>query len=211
VSSVRHKPVIGLVGGIGSGKSFVADAFVRRGGRLIAADPLGHEALRQPELRQRVVDRWGTIALAASGEIDRSVLGRIVFADPNELRALEAITYPYIQRRVTEEIAKANADPDVRFVVLDAAVMLEAGWATQCDHIAFIDVPRQVRLDRLQKYRGWSEAELDRREANQMPLEEKRRYADAVIDNRGDASVLSPQVERLLAAWNLSHPKEPPS
>ena len=195
------KPVIGLVGGIGSGKSFVAADFVRHGGYLIAADPLGHEALRQPHLRDRVVHRWGKETLDASGKIDRRALGRIVFANPMELRALEAITYPYIEERVAQEIAKAESDPAIGFVVLDAAVMLEAGWADRCDHIAYIDVPREIRVERLMKHRGWTEAELARREANQMPLDEKRRHADAIIDNRGDGSDIGPQVERLLKQW----------
>ena len=198
-----RKPVIGIVGGIGSGKSFVSAEFARHGGHVIAADPLGHEALRQAHLRDRVVERWGKETLDASGEIDRRALGRIVFANPKELRALEAITYPYIEERVAQEIAKAESDPTVRFVVLDAAVMLEAGWADRCDHIVYIDVPREVRLDRLMKHRGWTEAELARREANQMPLEEKRRNADAIIDNQGDGSDIGPQVERLLKQWEV--------
>ncbi|MFO0863933.1 MAG: dephospho-CoA kinase [Gemmataceae bacterium] len=197
------KPVIGIVGGIGSGKSFVAAEFARRGGRLISADPLGHDALRQPHLRDRVVERWGRKVLDATGDVDRRALGRIVFPDPKELRALEAITYPYIEQRVAEEIAKAEADPAVRFVILDAAVMLEAGWSNRCDHIVFIDAPREVRLARLIQTRGWTEAELARREANQMPLDEKRRHADGLIQNGGDGEGIRSQVERLLRQWKV--------
>jgi dephospho-CoA kinase len=197
------KPVIGIVGGIGSGKSYVAAEFARRGGHLISADPLGHEALRQPDLRARVVERWGSHVLDAAGEIDRRALGRIVFPEPKELKALEAITYPYIERRVAEEIAKAEADPQIRFVLLDAAVMLEAGWAHRCDRIVFVDASREVRLDRLMKHRGWNEVELARREANQMPLAEKRRHADSILQNEDDGNDLGPQVEQLLHRWGV--------
>ena len=88
------KPVIGLIGGIGSGKSRVAAEFARRGAVIIAGDQLGHEALRQPEIKARVVDRWGPAALDAAGEIDRRKLGAAVFADPAERKALEAMVQP---------------------------------------------------------------------------------------------------------------------
>src|SRR5207253_9155202 len=102
-----RKPVLGLIGGIGSGKSRVADALARRGGRVIAGDLLGHEALRQPQVRDQVVGRWGRGVLNDQGEIDRRKVGAIVFADNAELRALEALTFPYIERRIAEEIARA--------------------------------------------------------------------------------------------------------
>src|SRR5579884_1022824 len=105
------KPVIGLVGGIGSGKSAAAAAFARRGGRLIVGDDVGHLALRQPDIREAVVRRWGKELLGDDGEIVRRRLGAIVFADAGERRALEEIVHPWIRRRIEEEIARAQADP----------------------------------------------------------------------------------------------------
>src|SRR5437763_12800469 len=142
-------PVVGLVGGIGSGKSEVAAALARRGGCLVAGDPLGHAALRQPSVRQQVVDRWGPDLLGADGEIDRTKLGAVVFADADERAALEAIVHPWISRRLREQLIAAKADPNCRFVVLDAAVMLEAGWRTACDVVVYVDAPRAVRLRRV--------------------------------------------------------------
>jgi dephospho-CoA kinase len=201
------KPVIGIVGGIGSGKSHVASEFASHGGRLIAGDPLGHEGLRQSPLKEQVLSRWGHDILDAAGEIDRRRLGRIVFADPRELRALEAILYPYIGRRIREEIARAQSDPAVRFIVLDAAVMLEAGWDSVCDHIVFVDAPAAVRLERLQHTRGWTAQELERRELNQLPLNEKRKRADAVVDNSGEVKA-APQIFQLLIKWQLLSPTD---
>src|SRR6516225_7004907 len=144
--SSSARPVIGLVGGIGAGKSRVSAALARRGGRVVAGDPVGHEALRQPAIRERIVNRWGPAVLDAAGEIDRGKLGALVFADPGARRELEAIVQPWIGDRLRAEIAKAQADPAVSFVVLDAAVMLEAGWQGACDLLVYVHAPRAVRL-----------------------------------------------------------------
>jgi dephospho-CoA kinase len=194
-------PLIGIVGGIGSGKSAVAAELVAQGGYLIPADELGHEALRRPEIKALVAARWGERVLDADGAIDRKRLAAIVFADPAERRALEAMTHPTIGRRIREEIANARARPEVRLIVLDAAVMLEAGWHDVCDHVVFVDAPRDIRLQRLETRRGWSAQALEERENAQMPLPEKRRHADAVVDNVAGPEALGPQVRRLLEGW----------
>src|SRR4051794_41100098 len=96
--------VIGLIGGIGSGKSRVAAEFARRGAKVISGDELGHEALRQPEILDRIVRRWGRDLLNEKGEVDRRRLGAIVFADVKELRLLEALVHPWIGKRLREEV-----------------------------------------------------------------------------------------------------------
>ena len=197
------KPVLGLLGGIGSGKSAVAAELAKHGGTLISADQFGHEALRQPELRRQVVAHFGQENLDAADAIDRKKLGALVFADVRELRALEAIVFPYIGQRIREEIEQACRCDDVRFIVLDAAVMLKAGWNDVCEKIIFVDAPRALRLARVKQQRGWSDADLQAREALQLPLDEKRRRADAVIRNDGDTAALEAQVESLLRQWGL--------
>jgi dephospho-CoA kinase len=195
--SSRH-PVIGLIGGIGSGKTLVAEEFKKRGGYLVSGDALGHEALRQPGIREQVVQRWGAQVLASDGEIDRRKLGRIVFADAAERRALEALVFPHIERRFREEIARSAADPQVAFVILDAAVLLEAGWNKMCTHIVFVHAPREIRLERLYRQRGWTENELSARESAQMPLNEKKQKADIVIDNSGSPEEVASEVDALV-------------
>src|SRR5262245_10314105 len=111
MAAVERKPVIGLIGGMGSGKSVVAEEFARHGGKVVSGDQLGHEGLRQPAIRDRLVGRWGKEILTEVGEIDRRRVATIVFNDPAELRALQAEVYPWIERRFREEVAVAEDDP----------------------------------------------------------------------------------------------------
>jgi dephospho-CoA kinase len=198
-----RKPVIGLVGGIGAGKSAAAAAMARRGGRVVDGDRLGHEALEQPDVKQRLVERWGPRVLKPDGSANRRAIAGIVFNDPAELKALEGLVFPQIGRRVKQEIEAAQADPAVRFVVLDAAVMLEAGWSGACDRIVFVDAPREVRLARLTSRSGWTPDQIAAREAAQLPPEAKRARADAVLLNDGPTELLQDQVDRLLNRWGL--------
>jgi dephospho-CoA kinase len=199
-----HCPLIGIVGGIGSGKSLVAAELVKRGGYLISGDALGHEALRQPAIKEEVLKRWGRELLDENGEIQRRRLGQKVFADPAELQALEALVFPWIGRRIVEEIGKARRDPAVRLIVLDAAVMMETGWDRNCDRVIYVDAAADVRRQRLLSQRGWSDKEIQDRERSQMPLDEKRRRADAVLDNSGTPARLGVALDELLASWGIS-------
>jgi dephospho-CoA kinase len=197
-------PVIGIVGGIGSGKSLVAGELLKHGGYLIAGDRLGHEALRQPDIKAQLVARWGKQVLDSTGEIDRRRVAAIVFSDPAQRQALEALTHPYIEQRICEEIVKAGNRSDVRLIVLDAAILLEAGWHGNCSHVLLVDSPREMRLRRVREQRGWTAADVENRENAQMPLEEKRRHADAVITNSAGPEAVAVQVRQLLHTWNLS-------
>lgn len=208
-NTARRKPVIGLIGGMGSGKTRVAAEFAARGARVISGDQLGHEGLKQQAIRAQVVGRWGPGVLDRWSEVDRRKLGAIVFADIAERRALEALVFPWIERRIREEIAAAEADPAVRLVVLDAAIMLEAGWDQECDRLVFVDAPRDVRQQRLSQQRGWSAKEVAARESAQMPLEQKIAQADAVLDNSGPPEHCARQVEALLRAWGIVDAKNP--
>ncbi|HEY1375168.1 MAG TPA: dephospho-CoA kinase [Gemmataceae bacterium] len=206
MTTARRCPVIGLVGGIGSGKSRVSAALARRGGRVVAGDPLGHEALRQPAVREKVIAGWEPGVLDAAGEIDRRKLGAVVFADECQRKALEAIVQPWIGERLREQIAAAQADPAVPFVVLDAAVMLEAGWEGACDVLVYVHAPRAVRLARVAAQRGWSPAEVAARERAQVSLTEKAARADVAVDNTGSLAELEPQLNALLASIGTLHP-----
>ncbi len=198
------KPVIGLVGGMGSGKSLVAEVLAASGGKIVSGDLLGHEALRQPGIQAQVVQRWGTGVLDANGAVDRRRVGPIVFADPKQRQALESLVFPWIGRRIQEEIESGQQDPKVAFLILDAAIMLETGWSDVCDRLIFVDAPREARLRRLAQQRGWTAEEVDAREKAQMPLTEKKQRADIVLENSGSSEQLQRQVHDLLERWGMA-------
>ncbi len=207
MTAFKHgtKPVIGLVGAIGGGKSTAGRCFAARGGYVIDADSLGHEALRQPEIVAKLVRYWGEGIRKPDGSLDRREIGRIVFADRTQRNALEATVFPYIEARTRQEIAAAQANPDAAFVVLDAAVLLEAGWGEMVDRLVYLDAPRPTRVARLAARSGWTEADLTAREAAQWTAEEKKSLADAIIVNDAGVAELQEQVDRLLAEWQLAH------
>jgi dephospho-CoA kinase len=191
--------VIGLIGGMGSGKSRVAAEFERHGACVISGDQLGHEALRQPEVRSQVVGLWGADVLDADGQVDRRRLGAVVFADRQQRRALERLVHPWIERRFREVVtALAPACP---LVVLDAAILLEAGWNEMCDRIVYVHAPRPLRLQRLAEQRGWSPKEVEAREQAQLSLTAKVSRADAAVDNSGSFALAARQVADLVSRW----------
>lgn len=198
-----RKPILGLVGAIGAGKSTVAKRLAARGGAVVDADALGHDALDQPEIRERIVAEWGNV-LRPDGRVDRRKVAAIVFASPEERRKLEHLAFPFIRRRCEDAIQAAMNDVQFKFVVLDAAVMLEADWVGVCDRLLYVDAPRELRLKRVAERSGWTAADLDAREAAQMPAEEKRRYADALIMNDGTIDELDRDLTIVLKRWNLT-------
>jgi dephospho-CoA kinase len=153
-----------------------------------------------PEVVQTVRQRWGEAVFGPDGQVDRKALAKIVFdPSPNgrqELQYLEQLTHPKIGQLLSQEAEALAATGRYKALVLDAPVMLEAGWHTLCDHIVFVDAPRQVRLARAQS-RGWTEADFTSREAAQESLDVKRRQADAIIDNSGSLESVQAQVRRL--------------
>ncbi len=193
-------PTIGLIGAIGAGKSTAARCFAHRGGFVIDCDALGHRALDADTVRQAIVTRWGQGVLNDEGRVNRSALGKIVFGKSQEREALERIVFPVIGELAQAEIA--NAHSESRFVVLDAATLLEAGWANRCDRIVYIDAPRGQRIARLATRSGWDEAELQRRESAQLPPEVKQARAHATIVNDAGVPELQDRVDQLLKEWN---------
>lgn len=192
--------VIGLLGGVASGKSAVAAELAALGAGILDADRAGHAVLLEPAVERQVRDRWGPGVFDAAGRIDRRAVAKIVFAPPPagpvELAALEAITHPRIAALLEREIAQHRA-AGTPAVVLDAAVMQKAGWDRYCDEIWFVDVPFEVRQARAAA-RGWGPDELAAREAAQPTLESKRALATRVIDNGGSREGLQAAVRQ---AW----------
>jgi dephospho-CoA kinase len=198
---LTNLPILGLVGGIGSGKSFVAGLFAELGAKVVEGDQAGHEALKQPEIKKQIIARWGEEIVNDHGEIDRRKLGTKVFADPKHLKELETIVFPWIKEKLKRELLTADQDPHSRLLILDAAVMMEAGWSEICDAIIFVDAPKEVRQQRIAA-RGWSPEELEKRERSQLPLVEKKTRSQAVVENAGDVERTRAQVRELFEKWS---------
>ncbi len=189
--------VIGIVGGVASGKSQAARFFEELGAKVLDGDRAGHEVLRQPEVIEAARGRWGEEILDADGQIIRQKVAKIVFA-PNpaaaeELRFLEELSHPRISEILQRQLCELNDDGQTNVTVIDAALLLKAGWDRFCDVVVFIDVPRQIRKARAAA-RGWDASQFYHRECTQESIETKRSRADFIIDNAGSPDELKQQI-----------------
>lgn len=189
--------VIGLTGGPGTGKSTVAAMLARRGAAVIEADRLGHQAYAPGTAGwEAVVRAFGPEIVAPDGTIDRRRLGALVFSDPEKLRRLNAIIHPEIRRLIAEQLAKFRRE-GVRVVVIEAALLFEAGWDDLVDEVWVTAAPLEVAAARYAARTGLPEAEVRRRAAAQLDPAEKARRADRVIDTSGSLADVERQVDRL--------------
>ncbi|MFL5559975.1 MAG: dephospho-CoA kinase [Gemmatimonadaceae bacterium] len=192
--------LVALTGNIASGKSTVAQLLVARGATLIDADVLARRAVRVGTAGyDLIVARWGESVLSADGVLDRGALRRIVFEEPDELRALNAIVHPMIERMRAELVASARARGD-RIVVCDIPLLFENNLVDGFDRVVLVDAPRPLRLERLVRDRGLRETEAMAMIAQQMPADLKRARADFVIDNDGTREKLERRVDDVWAA-----------
>ncbi|MBX2852470.1 MAG: dephospho-CoA kinase [Phycisphaeraceae bacterium] len=194
----RLKPVIGLLGGPGSGKSTAAGLFAELGCAVIDADQLAHDVLLNDAVKDQVRERWGGVVFDEAGQIKRSALGGIVFADPAALRALEAIIHPRVHDGRRIERQQHQADPEVMAIVEDCPLLLESDLNKQCDVLVMIDAPDELRLERVRATRGWDAEELKKRDQQQIPLDTKRQAAEYVICNDQGLAHMREQVRHVL-------------
>jgi len=197
-----HSLVIGVLGGIASGKSTVAALLAGPDGLVLSADRIAHEVLASPPVVERLRERFGEEVLDASGAPDREALARRVFdpvEGPAHRRALEGWTHPRVRATISRRLEEARAAGTPR-IVLDVPLLLENdaehGWVEACDVLVFVDVPLEERRRRAAE-RGWSRGDLERREAAQLPLDQKRARADHVLRNDGDRATLEERVRAL--------------
>lgn len=193
---MTRPPVIGLLGGIGSGKSEVARLMEGLGCIVSDADRHAHEALNTDDVLARVQARWGDAVIGEDGAPDRGAIGAIVFRDPGERRWLEGILHPMVTEARAGVFAAAGEDTPA--LVIDAPLILEAGLEELCDHLVFIDVPDADRRERVLRTRGWDADELARRESAQTDLSLKREKAGFILSNCGRVDELADSVAELL-------------
>ncbi|MCE2881818.1 MAG: dephospho-CoA kinase [Planctomycetaceae bacterium] len=204
---MHTRPVIGIVGGIGSGKSEVARALAALGCEVCVSDDLARAVLDEPSVRAAIAAACPAAALA-DGSIDRAALGRAIFTDRSLRAHIESIMHPRIEARRRAQFTAAPAS--VRAFVIDAPLLLEVGLDRECDAVIFVDAPEAHRLARVERSRGWDAAELARRESAQLPLDEKRRRATHTVVNDGDRAALARQVDSVLGGI-LAAPRARPT
>lgn len=187
--------LVGLTGGIGSGKTTVADMLAARGAVVLDADAFARDAVRVgSEGLERVVARFGPGIVGGDGELDRAALAAIVFADRSALDDLEAIVHPEVRRMIADGIASHLDTRDV--VVLVNPLLIEMGTHRDCDLVVVVSVSPETQVGR-SVARGMREDDVRARIGAQLPLEERARHADVLIDNEGPLEELAGQVERL--------------
>jgi len=193
VSKREEKLVIGILGGIASGKSTVAAELAKLGCKIIDADRIAHEALCRQDIRQKVTDLFGEGILDSSGKINRKELANLVFADADKLSSLNKIIHPLVLKRAEELVEQYSRQRQVRATVLDMPLLLEVSWAKRCDKLIFVRCKRPLRLQRAKKM-GFDENQIKIRENFQISLDNKAAIADNVIDNNSNLSTLVRQV-----------------
>lgn len=194
-SGVDAVLLVGLTGGIGSGKSTVTRMLEERGAIVLDADAFARDAVRAgSEGFRRVVERFGGDVVGSDGELDRPKLASIVFGDPESLGDLEAIVHPEVRRAIADGI-QAHLDTD-DVVVLVNPLLIEMGTHRDCDLVVVIAASPRTQIER-SVARGMGEDDVRARIAAQLPLEDRARHADILIDNEGSIDELGAQVGRL--------------
>lgn len=188
--------LIGLTGGIGSGKSTVSAALARRGAVVVDADAIVRE-LQQPgtQVFDEMVERFGPGIVGDDGQLDRAAVADVVFSDPQALADLGAIVHPRVHAEIERRVAEQEGTDAV--VVLDIPLLAESGWPGLLGTIV-VDLDPEVAVERLVRHRGFSEEDARARIANQATREQRLERADLVVDNHGDVEDLEAEVDR---AW----------
>jgi dephospho-CoA kinase len=218
--SIKHTDgflIVGIAGGIGSGKSAAANALADLGFLVVDSDAQAKAVLQRAEVRDQLVSWWGESILTPDRSVDRAKVAAIIFNAPAERARLEALVHPLIKASRAELVAAARAgteggkDKTFRGVVVDAPLLFEAGVDAECDAVIFVDTPRAARLARVRETRNWDEAELTRREQAQLSLEEKKSRSQHIITNDADLATLRARVAQLVREWESAGTLRRPS
>lgn len=192
--------VLGIVGGVGSGKSTVATAFAQRGAVVLDADQVGHQVLREPEVIAAFRQRWGASVVGSDGQIVRREVARRVFggdeAASREREFLNSVSHGRIGERLRRRVDDLR-EQGTRLVAIDAALLYETGWDQLCNAVVFVDAPQEIRRQRVLS-RGWTAEQFAAREASQWPVEVKKARATWVVDNSLELVDLPRQIDEVL-------------
>ena len=175
--------IIGITGGISSGKSTIARMLASLGAEVIDADEMCHKLLTIKGIKAKIIERFGNSVRDINDKIDRSRLAEIVFQDKTNLDGLCSILHPIVIEQIRSRIDEIEKRGRRKAIVIDAALLEESDLSLLCDFIIFVNTGKDHRVNRSKISRHWQDGELERREQYQMSLEDKRKKSDYVIDN----------------------------
>lgn len=190
----KKKPIIGILGGIASGKSTVAAGFAKLGCKVIDADKIVHELLQKTAVKEKIVGLFGNAILDSAGKINHKKLADIVFTSSEKLLSLNKVIHPLVLERTEQLIKQYNRQSRIKAIVLDMPLLIEVGWADRCDRLIFIDCQNQLRINRAKQINRLDENQIKIRENFQISMDNKACIADNVIDNNSDFQALVRQV-----------------
>ena len=190
--------IIGLTGGIATGKTTVAKMLADFGAVVIDADVIARKIMEKGRpVWEKVKETFGDEYLMDNGEIDRKKLGELVFTNRKALKKLNAITHPAIRQEIQLEIDKLSSEKSQKVVVVDAALLIEAGWLDMVDEVWLVVADKELQINRLMQRNGLSCEQAQNRVASQLDQDIKKQYADKIIDNSWDMEYTRRQVECL--------------
>ena len=186
-----RKPIIGIVGGIGSGKSYVAGLFGELGCLVIDSDAAVRRGYEDAGIRETLKGWWGQSVFQADGRVNRSAIAQKVFADGKERQRLEELMHQWVDAE--RQRAMVTASPQTIAFIWDSPLLIETGLNRKCDAVIYVDTPLEERIRRVKAQRGWDQPEIAQREKLQLPLDRKREISDYVVVNGDDATDLRNQ------------------
>jgi dephospho-CoA kinase len=187
---------VGITGSFGVGKSTVASMLSRCGASVIDVDGIVHELFESDRRVKQAVEKvFGSGVMTAKG-VDRKALGKIVFDDPDALKVLQSITHPAVSREIKRRL-KTFQQQGVGVVIIDAAILIEAGWVSLVDKVVVVKAKKDVQIRRVMARTGLTRADVQKRLRQQMPFKEKCKYADFLVDNSGPKSDTDIQIRKI--------------
>jgi dephospho-CoA kinase len=195
----NQKPIIGIAGGIGSGKSFVARLFGELGCLVVHADDQVKQAYNDPIILQTLRNWWGPTVFKPDGGIDRPAIARRIFANSADRVKLEQLLHPWVARDRDEIMKRVADDPAIVAFIWDTPLLFETGLEKECDALVYVDADDELRRKRVSDTRNWDQTEIIRREKLQWPLDKKRKMSHYVVVNTADAAKSRSQVREILS------------
>jgi len=197
VETAKRKPIIGIAGGIGSGKSTVAAEFGKLGCAVIDADEIAHRLLNELGTKEQIVEFFGGGVLGIDGKVDHGKLAKAAFSDAEKIGKLNRVVHPAVMAEIERKIEEIQETSQAKAIVLDIPLLVEVGWDKRCDTLIFVKCDREKRLERTGKNALLGPEELKKRENFQISLDTKAAIAENTVDNNSDLSALARQVAEI--------------